>query len=90
MPGVRWYALPANKRENLRKWPAPWQKPGAAPGQERWQKYLDNDLFYPYKRHLSRPYESRESCSHLSPYLARHTTAQRNNHERTREVIRSS
>ncbi|MDR9442938.1 MAG: deoxyribodipyrimidine photo-lyase [Schleiferiaceae bacterium] len=67
---ARRYALPPEKRQALQKWPDAFQKPGEAAGQERLHTYLDRGLYYAYNKHISRPLESRESCSRLGTYLA--------------------
>ena len=49
--------------------PTPFQKGGETQGLEVLRSFL-NGRFVNYSRHISKPRESRESCSRVSPYLA--------------------
>jgi deoxyribodipyrimidine photo-lyase len=46
------------------------QKGGELVAQKRLQQFLENNIYKNYQTHISKPTESRDSCSRLSPYLA--------------------
>lgn len=46
------------------------QPGGMTAARERLEIYLKCSLYSNYAQHISRPFESRESCSRLSPYLS--------------------
>jgi deoxyribodipyrimidine photo-lyase len=63
------FALPKNLQNKLRQYPSNYQAIGEQAGQERLHYFLNNN-YHNYSRHISKPLQSRTSCSRLSVYLA--------------------
>jgi len=65
----RKFALPAKIKQQLENYPAAFQKVGEAEGQKQLQHFL-NGHYQNYSKHISKPLQSRTSCSRLSVFLA--------------------
>lgn len=76
------YRLADSLLQKLEHYPAAYQEPGEAAGQSRLTYFLEEEHFHHYKVHISRPLESRLSCSRLSPHLAWGTLSLREVYQR--------
>lgn len=63
------FPLPASVREKWRAFPGNFQKPGEGAAWDTLRSFV-NQRGENYHRHISKPLESRDACSRLSPYLA--------------------
>lgn len=63
------FAVSATTQQFLTPYPNAWQKPGENAVRER-LTYFCQEGYQQYQKHISRPRESRISCSRLSPHLA--------------------
>jgi len=63
------FLLPTDFEADLKVYPPQYQPPGARAAWRYLQSFL-KDRGQNYHRHISKPAESRKSCSRISPYLA--------------------
>lgn len=80
--------LPSSLSDSLTNYPVEFQEAGEKAGLKRLWEFTDG-IFANYNRYISKPLESRESCSRLSPHLAWGTVSLRQVYQSALETYNS-
>lgn len=84
------FRLPDSWRQKLELYPGTYQEPGEEAAQKQLHFFLEEGQYHQYYAHLSRPLESRLSCSRLSPHLAWGTLSLREVYQRALQVYKTA
>jgi deoxyribodipyrimidine photo-lyase len=64
------FGISPRLQKQLKAWPQQFQMLGESLGHERVKRFLQQKIYKDYGAKIGQPYESRFSCSRLSPFLA--------------------